>query len=156
MSKGVTTYGSMYHNVQQSESQQMEEIKEETKQQRIIEKRKQEKTKVFINGELHIERINTAEQSFTFTGLINFFWKGNHVLKREEREKYKRFGPRNNIWQIIDDEDKFESYAKEEEEEKENNEKKQKLINVKKTKIYKPFFFGGYNDNLNLIFGGSG
>jgi len=101
-------------------------LQEEEKKEPVKEKKAprppREKTKVFINGELHIERIDTAEQSFTLTGWINFFWRGDHAVTRSARSKYDTYGPRDNIWRDIDDEANYEAYAEKQEEGDKTNE----------------------------------
>eukprot|EP01084_Bolivina_argentea_P254172 427232_1 len=94
-------------------------------------------TSVFIKCELRVEKINTQEQNFTVSGWIDFFWRGQHVVKRSERNeiynnKDRTYGPSNNIWKFVH-EDK-----------------------VKEQGIRKPFGGSRSLDNFNETFGGKG
>jgi len=76
-------------------------------------KTRPKKTKTFITGSIHVERIDTSEQNFVATGWINFLWRGEHPVKREDRKKYNTYGPRDNIWRELDDENDYPDYAEE-------------------------------------------
>eukprot|EP01084_Bolivina_argentea_P172482 298787_1 len=140
----------IYHAIQQSETIQLDERKENIKI-------KARKTKIFISGQLKIEKIETVDQMFTVTGYINCFWRGNHVLTRKSREKYKHYGPFNKRWKYIDDCDKYKIYAKEaknnDDYDDDDNEENQ-LIDKSKTSIFKPISISSRSDNLTSAFGG--